>query len=339
VTRIALLAAAVILVLAGCGGSPVAAQPTPSTRTPGPLGDTWTWDGAGWHQVAVNGPTPRYLAALAYDSDHQSYVLFGGHTATGISDETWTWDGKSWKQLNPVHRPPPRMNAAMAYDPAHQVVVLYGGLIPNQNEGIEVGDTWTWDGSDWTEVDARPGEPGNRQGPRAVTTADGLILVGGHMGNIKYYGDAWTWNGKKWSRVDRAPTPPGRGAAAVVWNPVDSSLFVFSGTGFKPGAGPGNLGELLSDAWVLKDGAWTQLKGSGPPPVANSSGMWDSQTKRALVMLGMPCPNPSGDAWAWDGASWSAAPKPGMSARWGAAVAQAPDGSAVLLGGSDEAGC
>jgi hypothetical protein len=231
------------------------------------------------------------------------------------------------------------MDAAMAYDPAHHVVVLYGGLIPDQSEGSEAGDTWTWDGTDWTDADAGPGAPGYRQGPRSVTTSDGLILFGGRIGNIKYYGDAWSWNGKKWYQVDRDPKPPGRGAAAVAWNQVDSSLFVFSGTGLKVGAGPGNLGDLLSDAWVLSNGTWTQLKGSGPPPLTNSNGMWDSQGKRALVMLGMPCPNPSDAAWAWDGAAWSAAAKPGMSARWGAALAQAPNGSAVLFGGSDEAGC
>lgn len=337
VARTALLA--VIVLLVGCGGSPAAAQPTPPASTPGPIGDTWTWDGGGWHRLAVSGPTPRYLAALAYDSDHKSYVLFGGHTAKGISDETWAWDGKSWKALSPPHRPPPRMDAAMAYDPAHHVVVLYGGLIPDQSEGSQADDTWTWDGTDWTEADAGPGAPGYRQGPRSVTTSDGLILFGGRIGNTKYYGDAWSWNGKNWYRVDKDPKPPGRGAAAVAWNPVDSSVFVFSGTGLKAGAGPGNLGDLLRDAWVLSSGTWTQLKGSGPPPLANSNGMWDSQGKRALVMLGMPCPNPSDAAWAWDGAAWAAAAKPGMSARWGAALAQAPNGSAVLFGGSDEAGC
>jgi hypothetical protein len=90
---------------------------------------------------------------------------------------------------------------------------------------------------------------------------------------------------------------------------------------------------------VLTNGGWTQVKGSGPPPLANSSGLWDSQGKRPVVLLGMDCPNPSNAAWAWDGAAWSASTKPGISARWGAAVAQAPNGSAVLFGGSDEAGC
>jgi hypothetical protein len=230
------------------------------------------------------------------------------------------------------------MDAAGDADPAHRVVVLWRAH-SDQSEGAEAADTWTWDGIDWTEADAGPGAPGYRQGPRAVTTADGLVLFGGRMGNVKYYGDAWTWNGKKWSRIDRDPRPPGRGAAAVVWNPVDSSLFVFSGTGLKAGAGPGNLGELLGDAWTMANGKWTQLKGSGPPPVANSIGMWDSQSKRPVVMLGMPCPNPSGDAWPWDGTAWSTSAKPGMSARWGSALAQAPDGTAVLFGGSDEAGC
>jgi hypothetical protein len=172
VTRTALLAAGIFL-LAGCGSMPVAALPTPSAETPGPLGDTWTLAGGVWHRVAASGPTPRYLAALAYDADNQTYVLFGGQTAKGTSDETWVWNGTLWKAPSPLHRPPPRMDAAMAYDPAHRVVVLYGGLIPDQNEGAEARDTWTWNGTDWTEADVGPGSPGSRRGSRAVTTSHG----------------------------------------------------------------------------------------------------------------------------------------------------------------------
>jgi hypothetical protein len=29
------------------------------------LGETWTWDGTSWTQRDVEGPSPRYLAAMA----------------------------------------------------------------------------------------------------------------------------------------------------------------------------------------------------------------------------------------------------------------------------------
>ncbi len=336
-TKIALIAAAVLL--AACGGSPDVARPTPSPQTSGPLGDTWTRDGATWHHATGIGPASRYLAALAYDSKRNVFVLFGGQTAKGTSDETWTWDGEDWIQMSPAHKPPARRAAGMAYDPVHQVVVLFGGLIPDQAEGREANDTWTWDGSDWTEMDAGPGPPSKRQGLSVITAGDRIILFGGHVANALYFGDAWSWDGKTWYRVDIGPGPPGRGAAAVAWNPIDSSLFVFGGSGFNATGGPGAQGTPLSDGWMLTRGMWTQLNSSGPGRLAYANAIWDRAGTRVVVLLGMPCPEPSDAAWAWDGTAWSKLANPGISARWGAALAENKDGKALLFGGSSEAGC
>ncbi|TMB75714.1 MAG: hypothetical protein E6J46_13685, partial [Chloroflexi bacterium] len=224
-----------------------------------------------------------------------------------------------------------------AYDPAHQVVVLYGGLVQDRNEGIAASDTWTWDGSDWTMVSPKTDSPGDREGPVMVTAGNRILLFGGRSYNVKYFGDVWAWDGKTWSRVDRDPTPPGRGNPAATWDPIDSSLFIFGGSGFNSSAGPGALGTPLGDAWSLTGGKWTQVNSSGPGRLAFANAMWDG--KKIVVLLGMPCPNPSGDAWGWDGKAWLKLASAGISARYGAASAESPDGKALLFGGSDEPGC
>jgi hypothetical protein len=335
VTKSAWIAA--LLLLAACGGSQSATVTSPTPRTPGPLGDTWTWTGTAWHLASSGGPAPRYLAALAYDAPRHVFVLFGGQTKTATSDETWTWDGAKWKAMSPAHKPPPRRGAAMAYDPTHQVVVLYGGLVPDQAEGFDASDTWTWDGSDWTLVSAKAEATGPREGARMLTAGGRALLFGGRAYNVQYYGDAWTWDSKTWSRVDRSPTPPGRAHAAVAWDPVDSSLVIFGGSGLNSTGGPGEQGTPLSDAWSLTGGKWTQLSSEGPGRLEFASAMWDG--KKFVVLLGMPCPNPSSDAWGWDGKSWLKLASPGISARYGAALAPTPDGKALLFGGSDERGC
>jgi hypothetical protein len=326
-----------ILPLAACSGAQTTSAPT--VEAAGPKGDTWGWDGAKWSRLAAGGPSPRYSAALAYDANRKVFVLFGGQTAKGSSDETWTWDGTGWKVQSPAHKPSPRRSTAMAYDPERQVVILYGGLIEDQAEGREGGDTWAWDGTDWTEVDHGPGAPGAREGLRLVTAENQVLLFGGRVANVQYYGDAWTWTGKAWSRLDKNPLPPGRSNSAVAWNPTGSSLLVYGGSGLKASAGPGAAGEPLVDAWSLTGGMWTQLKGSGPPALALASSIWDQKGNRWIVLLGINCPNPTDAAWAWTGTAWSTVPSPGMPARWGAAAAQAPDGRALLFGGSDQAGC
>src|SRR5438874_3811400 len=148
---------ALVLVAAACGGTPPSASSLPSAETsPGLLADTWVWDGSQWRPAHVPGPSPREAAALAFDAARGVYLLFGGQSNSGQLGDTWSWDGSMWRQLSPAHHPSPRRGSAMAYDPIHRAVVLYGGLAQDSLEGHEVGDTWTWDGNDWTQVGEGP---------------------------------------------------------------------------------------------------------------------------------------------------------------------------------------
>lgn len=332
-------AVAVVLLLAACGGPTATPPPSGGVRTPGPLGDTWTGDGTTWHQADGAGPAPRYSASLAFDPKHHDFVLFGGQTTRGSSDETWTWDAGKWTAMTPVHKPPPRRSAAMAYDPAHEVVVLYGGLVEDKNEGFAASDTWTWDGSDWRLISPKTQAPGDREGPRMVTAGNTVLVFGGRWYNIKYFGDTWTWDGAKWSRIDHNPTPAGRANAALVWNPLDSSLFVYGGIGLRSDAGIGALGSPLGDAWSFKNGLWSGLKATGPPKAANGNAFWDQKTGRAIIAFGITCPNPINEVWAWDGTKWLQQAPAAVPARWGASSAQDDKGNVLVFGGSDEAGC
>jgi len=309
-----------------------------SRHTPGPIGDTWVRLGGSWHQVEGPHPAPRYAASLAYDAARRVYVLFGGQNGSVSYDETWIFNGEHWTQTSPAHRPPPRRSAAMAYDPQLNAIVLYGGLVPNGAEGSVASDTWTWDGVDWTEASADNHGPGPRAGSGMVTAGHGVILFAGHFWNTQYFGDAWTWEGKAWVRADGAPRPPGRGDPAIAWNPDDSSLFVYGGLGARPDAGPGNLGVALDDAWSMKNGAWSQLRGSGPPTTVNASAVWDAPTRSVTVIFGDVCPNPVADSWSWNGESWKLSRVP-VPPRWSAAIAEDPGGRVLVFGGNDEVGC
>jgi hypothetical protein len=53
------------------------------------LGDTWTWNGTTWSLLPTStSPSDRYDAAASPDVNG-GVLLFGGNTATGISNETW----------------------------------------------------------------------------------------------------------------------------------------------------------------------------------------------------------------------------------------------------------
>ena len=336
---------AVALLMAACGGPGNASvtEPSPTSQAPGPRADTWTWDGIAWHAAIAGGPSPRYAAALAYDAQHKTYVLFGGQTRKGSSDETWLWDGHKWTAATPAHKPSARRGSAMAYDPAHGTVVLYGGLVQDKGEGTPAADTWSWNGSDWSVLSQFSDNVGERLGASMVTAGGKVILFGGGSApNYDLHGDAYMWSGSAWASIDSKPRPPGRYGAAMAWNETDSSLFVFGGSGLDPSAGPGAAGIPLADTWLLRGGTWSRSAAAGPPATGQPNALWQAKPGRVLLMFGMAgvrCPQPTNAVWAWDGSSWSQLANASAPARWGAALAQAPDGTGLVFGGSDEPGC
>ena len=163
------------------------------------LGDTWTWDGANWHEAATNGPSARYLLAMASQPTRQSVLLFGGYGGNLLGD-TWQWNGSAWTQLS-VSGPAPRAGHAMAYDAGRDRVVLFGG----QASTGYLGDTWEWDGASWTLASTN-GPPARRDFGMAYNGSH--IVVFGGTSPATPLGDTWEWDGTNWMQtVDGCPAP------------------------------------------------------------------------------------------------------------------------------------
>ena len=127
-----------------------------------PLGDTWEYDGTDWTQVATSGVVPLARAnhSLVYDGNRQRIVLFGGcstltasfHQCSGsVLADTWEFYDNVWHRMAPQTVPQPRYHHMLGYDALNQKVVLFGGM--QQNPGPILGDTWVWDGTNWSQGD------------------------------------------------------------------------------------------------------------------------------------------------------------------------------------------
>jgi N-acetylneuraminic acid mutarotase len=117
------------------------------------VGDTWTWDGATWTERKVTGPRAREGAAMAALGG--KLVLFGGvndNYEVMLSD-TWTWDGTSWSEYQ-GSGPSARYLSAMA-GVAGKIVLFGGTSSQNGPPSTALGDTWTWDGTAWAQVNVR----------------------------------------------------------------------------------------------------------------------------------------------------------------------------------------
>jgi hypothetical protein len=163
--------------------------------------DTWTWDGTNWtlrHPGAF--PQARYITVATYDAARGKVLLFGGYDGIGCClSDTWTWDGTTWTQQHPTTFPPGRFSSGMTFDAAEGDVVLFGGF-DSQQWGVR-NDTWTWDGTTWTEQHPAT-SPSDRGG--VGTTYDAargeMLLFGGAGGCCPgpLLGDTWTRDAESW---------------------------------------------------------------------------------------------------------------------------------------------
>jgi len=150
------------------------------------LADTWRCD----HNVfprdcttfpADPAPAGRARHAMAWDSDDDVFLMFGGVNAanTHLTD-TWLLDDTGWRQIEGNYcAPAPRTRHAMAYAPAAHAFVLYGGLAKRGAAAPRAAsDAWVFDldTERWSlNPPERPLPP--RFGHTMLTTTDGKVLA------------------------------------------------------------------------------------------------------------------------------------------------------------------
>jgi hypothetical protein len=210
---------------------------------------------------------------------------------------------------------------------ARKCIVLFGGASGSNL----LADTWTWDGTEWTQV-ADTG-PAARSG-HALAYDDArqrVVLFGGRIA-ANPLGNTWEWDGTEWTQVQDVG-PAARLAHAMAFDSTASRVVLFGGAGAN-GAG-------LNDTWLWDGTAWTQAADTGPDPRAVSA-MVASTT---IVLFGgvnsidssFPSANRIiyGDSWRWDGKAWTEVQDIGPAPRWGHGMAFRSDaGRIVLVGGS-----
>jgi hypothetical protein len=223
--------------------------------------DTWTWDGTNWTQQHPAHFPPNGIDTMAFDpATHRVLAL---ESTNGPLDNTWTWDGTDWIQLHPAHEPTNR-STTMASDPANHTVVLFGGIdnTSSANPPPLLTDTWTWDGTDWTQrkVAQHPAGRfdtmmafgstsgfGKHQGDSLDNRSSGAVVLfggGADLSERSVLNDTWTWNGTHWTEQNPALQPPPRLFGQMVTDPNTHTVVLFGGA--TAGGATG-----FSDTWVF----------------------------------------------------------------------------------------
>jgi hypothetical protein len=166
-------------------------------------------------------PGARSSSGLAYDAGRGVTVLFGGFDGAWRND-IWEWNGTAWTQgctASPCNTSMPSRRAGMvlSYDAARQQTLLFGGFDSSDSD-IYLGDTWTWDGSVWTQH-TPPSAPSARvSAAAAYDPVTQLVYLYGGAGGGGELGDLWVWDGSTWQQVEASGAPGPRRDAKLAWD-------------------------------------------------------------------------------------------------------------------------
>lgn len=268
-----------------------------------------------WTQVADSGGYPNYpngpnLAAMAYDGARDEVVALDSFNS---GSRTWTWNGSAWTQ----RFPDPNLSGTgrdvrgqMVFDAQRGRVVLFGG---RTGAGL-LDDTWTWNGSKWTQLSPVGGvHPSARRGGAMVYLGNGRILLHGGLDagepNNVGLNDTWILDGETWTQQTGPSTPT---------YPMVTGGLSFDTVAGRPILLTRNSGGVVRTWTWDGDGlGWRDLNPVHQPTLDHSWPRlcWDSLRLRTMLMGSL-----SGAAvtWYFDGSDWTQA---------------SPSGAPSILGG------
>ncbi len=246
---------------------------------------------------------------VAYDNVRNTAVCFGGFVTDSGSQQTWDRlyelpsSGSNWLQRSPTAplQPTSRVYTDMAFE-AYTGRMVLG---PGQGPFGPQNDTWTFDGSTWTNHGTSASLTPRTQPAISYAPALGTVLFGGGIYPTTYHDDTFVFSNSQWlpALVFGAPPPPRMGHD-MVWASNWNRTVMFGGYN----------GSTLGDSWSMTTVSsvvlWTQMAVQGAIPPRQSHAMAFDQRRDRLVVFGGADANgqflgdtwelvPAGPGWQW----------------------------------------
>ena len=307
--------------------------------------------GYSWQPITTDsGDIYNYFRGnydVAYDSDRNQVVLFGGSVnppcsinCSYQSNDTWLWQDTKWQQVFPSNAPSERSGYAMAYDEEHKVTILFGGVHNDPFDPLGAplqNDTWIWDGTIWTKNPVGVA-PSQRTSHRMVfdRARKKIVLFGGcvgsHTSTCVLSNDVWTWDGSVWEQLATIGSPSARREFDMAYDYTREQVVLYGGYD--------GIQECF-DTWVLdQDNKWslrTPMRSPAEQRVQNHTMEFDPRIGGVVLMgraeaLGWV-------TWLWNGIDWiemtTTAVPPKYPFSSGILVFDRSGGQMLLLGAVD----
>ena len=244
---------------------------------------------------------------MAYDSESDQVILFGGETNphSGAIGGTWAYDlgEHKWREMSPDRNPAPGAGGdSFAYDIQSDRVIMFVGSYfygANQNPpGKAAGETWAFDFNNDTWADMQPAvSPFGIVGARMAydEESDRMILFGGADADSFEPVDA-TWaydfDSNSWEKLDPPVAPPPMNFHSMAYDSRSDRVIL--------------LGTALAEgmwAYDFNSDTWEPLLPRAMPPFrAYSSMVYDAGSDQMILFGGASTPTEEalGDTWAYD---------------------------------------
>ncbi len=251
-----------------------------------------------WFQLAPEFSPPTMDSHnMIYDVNREVCFLFGGIQS---EDEryygNYEFDGTTWSEYAPAGDWPNfRMNFGMAYDLEREVVVIFGGF----RGGFDyLGDTWEWDGTQWTEMNPI-NKPTDRYGHSMeyMTVISKTVLFGGADETPIRKNETWTWDGSNWELHESEVAPEPRIGFGYIYDSNRNVIVVFGGNG--------EVGRL-NDTWEFDGETWNEIETEHIPGVRDQHWMaYDEKRQKTVLFSGAAPGDFWEDTWEYDGIDWT----------------------------------
>jgi hypothetical protein len=325
------------------------------------------------------GPAPglREQAALAFEDDSATFLLFGGNGAAGPLDDLWRTDRMTWWP-EPVTgvRPPPRFGHSLTWDQARHRLVLFGGF---QADGGVLSDTWVFADGGWAPVTG-PG-PSPRGLAGLISLDQGVTLVGGAasrtvdagLRDLWLLGDQWQpldasvpvdpllspvcsarghltlgsvdFDGVRWRSPRVDDLAPTRVWPAMAFDPRRLTVVLEGGSDWYLSCSEVDCSTVentpLDDTWEWDGDQWSPVDaGTSSAGWYGARPVWDEAQGRLLLVGGQSPfqPDASLPVWVMDGGAWvPLSTSPALPQRFAPAVSSSASRGGVVMQGGQAA--
>ncbi len=201
--------------------------------------ETWAYDVAANKWTLMNpSSSPPYLSAatMAYDSESDRVILFGGSPGERTLMGTWAYDfnTNTWTQMS--NGPKGHLGGRMVYDAESDRIIHFGGL--NLSDWIFYDDTWAYDYNTDTWTNMKPSiRPMARNYHSIVydAKADRVLIFGAYEENGRqtegYSMWSYDFNTNTWQELlpGEGTQPLGRLYSCMAYDAESDRSILFGG--------------------------------------------------------------------------------------------------------------